>query len=67
MAAFEKASGLKINYKILDRRAGALARSFANAEKAEKLLGFKTQLDLNKMCEDIWRWQSGNPNGFDGE
>ena len=67
VAAFEKASGLKINYKILDRRAGDLARSFANAEKAEKLLGFKTERDLNKMCEDIWRWQSRNPNGFDGE
>lgn len=62
--AFEKASGRKINYKIVDRRPGDLATCYSDPSKAYKELGWKAQRDLAKMCEDSWRWQKNNPNGF---
>ena len=62
--AFEKASGKKINYKIVDRRPGDLATCYSDPSKAYKELGWKAQRDLAKMCEDSWRWQKNNPNGF---
>lgn len=62
--AFEKASGTPIPYKIAPRRAGDIASCYADASLAEKELGWKAKLDLSKMCEDIWRWQSQNPKGF---
>ncbi|OJU18618.1 MAG: UDP-glucose 4-epimerase GalE [Clostridiales bacterium 43-6] len=64
IAAFEKASGKKINYKFFDRRPGDIDMFYADAEKAEKLLGFRTKLSIDKMCEDTWRWQSDNPGGY---
>ena len=63
--AFEKACGHKIPYVVAPRRAGDLAYSYANPAKALRLLGFKTERDIDKMCEDTWRWQSNNPNGYD--
>ena len=63
--AFEKACGHKIPYVVAPRRAGDLAYSYANPDKALRLLGFKTERDIDKMCEDTWRWQSNNPNGYD--
>lgn len=62
--AFEKASGKKINYKIVDRRPGDLATCYSDPSKAYKELGWKAERDLAKMCEDSWRWQKNNPNGF---
>jgi len=62
---FEKASGKKINYKICERRAGDSAASYADTTKAEKVLGWKAEQDLFEMCEDSFRWQSQNPNGFE--
>ena len=62
--AFEKASGRKINYKIVDRRPGDLATCYSDPSKAYKELGWKAERDLAKMCEDSWRWQKNNPNGF---
>lgn len=62
--AFEKASGKKINYKIVERRPGDLATCYSDPSKAYKELGWKAQRDLAKMCEDSWRWQKNNPNGF---
>ena len=61
---FEKVSGQKINYKIVDRRPGDLATCYSDPSKAYKELGWKAERDLNKMCEDSWRWQKNNPNGF---
>ena len=63
--AFEQASGQKIEYKIVDRRPGDLDVCYSDASKALNELGWKAERDLLEMCEDSWRWQSGNPNGFD--
>lgn len=63
--AFEKASGRKINYKIEKRREGDIAACFASAKKAEKVLGWVCENSLEDMCEDSWRWQKNNPNGYE--
>lgn len=65
VSAFEKASGKKIPYEVKPRRAGDIAESYAACEKAANELEWATEYDLERMCEDIWRWQSANPNGFD--
>lgn len=62
--AFEKASGVTIPYEFVERRAGDLASIYANPEKAQKELGFVAERGIDEMCEDIWRWQKNNPNGF---
>lgn len=62
--AFEKASGQKINYKIAPRRAGDIATCYSDPSKAFKELGWKAERGLEEMCEDSWRWQSQNPNGY---
>lgn len=63
--AFEKASGIKINYRIAPRRAGDVACCYADATKAKELLGWQAQYDIDDMCADSWRWQSQNPNGLE--
>ncbi len=62
--AFEKASGREIKYKICPNRPGDIAACYADASKAEKELGWKSQRDLNDMCRDGWNWQSNNPDGY---
>ena len=62
--AFEKASGKKIPFEIAPRRAGDIAFFYADATKAEKELGWKTEKTLEEMCRDSWNWQSKNPNGL---
>ena len=61
---FERVNGVKIPYVIKPRRPGDIAECFANAEKAEKVLGWKAQLGLDEMCFDAWNWQSQNRNGY---
>ena len=61
--AFENASNKKIEYKIMNRRPGDVAISFANAELARKLFGWKAKYDLQRMCVDSWRWQNHNNKG----
>ena len=63
--AFEKASGIKINYRIAPRRAGDVACCYADATKAKEVLGWQAQCDIDDMCADSWRWQSQNPNGLE--
>ena len=63
--AFEKACKKKIPYEIGPRRAGDLATVYADTTKAREVLGFVAEYDLERMCEDAWRWQSMNPHGFD--
>ena len=63
--AFEKASGIKINYRIAPRRAGDVACCYADATKAKEVLGWQEQYDIDDMCADSWRWQSLNPNGLE--
>jgi len=62
--AFEAASGRRIPYRIVGRRPGDVAEVYADARLAEQLLGWKAELGVARMCEDAWRWQSQNPNGF---
>ena len=62
--AFEKASGVKIKYAIGPRRAGDLSEFWANADKAQKVLGWQTKRTLEDMCKDTWKWQSMNPQGY---
>lgn len=62
--AFEKASGKTIPYSIGARRDGDIATCYSDPSKAEKELGWKAERGLEEMCEDSWRWQSQNPNGY---
>jgi len=61
---FEKVSGRTIKYKILPRRPGDIAVCFADPSKAKLELGWEATRDLDEMCEDSWRWQKNNPNGY---
>jgi UDP-glucose 4-epimerase len=62
---FEKACGKKIPYVIAPRRPGDIPTCYSDPSKAERELGWKAQYGIEKMCEDAWRWQSQNPNGYD--
>jgi UDP-glucose 4-epimerase len=63
--AFERASGRPIPYRIVDRRPGDLPAFWADATLARERLGWHARRDLEAMCADSWRWQSGNPTGYD--
>ncbi|MFY0697131.1 MAG: UDP-glucose 4-epimerase GalE [Balneola sp.] len=62
--AFENASGKTVDYKIGPRRSGDIATCYADPAKAEKELGWKAERGIKEMCEDAWKWQSENPNGY---
>ncbi len=62
--AFSKACGHDIPYVIGPRRAGDIDMCYADPQKAYEELNWKAECDLNKMCEDTWRWQSQNPDGY---
>lgn len=64
--AFEKACGKEIPYQIDPRRPGDIAECYADATKALNELGWKAEREIAEMCEDSWRWQSTNPNGYNG-
>lgn len=64
--AFEKACGKELPYKICPRRPGDIATNYASCDKAKTELDWVAQYDLARMCEDAWRWQSNNPNGYEG-
>jgi UDP-glucose 4-epimerase len=64
VAAFEKASGVKIPYEIVGRRSGDLPEYYADARLAKKLLGWEAKLGIDRMCADTWRWQKNNPEGI---
>jgi len=62
--AFELASGREILYEIVERRPGDIGEYYADASLAAKVLGWKANYNLHKMCEDSWRFQSKYPNGY---
>lgn len=62
--SFKEATGVPIPYSIKERRAGDIPENYANAEKAFRELGWKAQYGIKEMCEDSWRWQSQNPDGY---
>ncbi len=63
--AFVKASGVDVPYVIDPRRPGDPDEVYANAQKAEKVLGWTAKYGIDEMCEDTWRWQSNNPKGYE--
>lgn len=64
IAAFERASGRPVPYRIMERRPGDVAISFADPGKAQRELGWRATRDLDTMMLDVWRWQSTNPDGY---
>ena len=62
--AFGKACGKEIKYEIKPRRPGDIAACYADPTKAKEELGWVAERGLDEMCEDSWRWQSNNPNGY---
>ena len=66
VAAFERASGRKIVYRIAGRRAGDVVTCYADPSAAARVLGWQAERDLDAMCADAWRWQSMNPQGYRG-
>ncbi len=62
---FEEATGVKIPYVIKERRAGDIAACYADASLAKEELGWEAQYGIKEMCEDSWRWQKNNPNGYE--
>lgn len=62
--AFEKASNRQIAYEITNRRPGDIAICYADPTKAKNDLKWEAKFGLDKMCEDTWRWQTQNPNGY---
>ena len=61
---FAKVTGLKVPYQVETRRAGDVAICFAHTGLAERELTWKAKLNLEQMCEDAWRWQLHNPDGY---
>ncbi len=64
VAAFERASGQPVPYEVVQRRSGDVAVCFADATKAREILGWQANLGIDRMCEDAWRWQLKNPDGY---
>lgn len=62
---FSKASGKEIPYKIVGRRKGDIAICYADPSKANNELGWNAEKSIEEMCEDSWRWQVKNPNGYE--
>ncbi len=65
--AYEKATGLTVNYKIVDRRPGDIATCYADPKKAYEVLGWKAENGIDDMCRDLANWMKKNPNGYEGE
>ncbi len=62
--AFEEASGRAVPYRVVGRRAGDIAASFADPALAESELGWRATRTVHDMCLDTWRWQQANPEGY---
>ena len=65
--AFEKACGKELPYVFAERRAGDLVVSYSDPSLAKEEMGWVAERDLATMCDDSWRWQRMNPNGYKGE
>lgn len=62
--AFERVSGRSIPYRVAPRRPGDIASCYADPKLALDVLGWRAERGLDAMCADAWRWQSGNPEGY---
>ncbi|NLM75940.1 MAG: UDP-glucose 4-epimerase GalE [Clostridiaceae bacterium] len=63
--SFERVCRKPIKYKIMPRRPGDIAICYADPSKAREELGWVAEKGLDEMCEDAWRWQTNNPNGYE--
>lgn len=63
--AFEEANNLKINYVFKDRRQGDVPACYADPSKAKEELGWVAKRGIKEMCQDSWRWQKNNPEGYE--
>ena len=63
--AFSKAAGRDIPFEVVGRRPGDIAESYADPSKANRELNWRAELGIERMCEDTWRWQSMNPDGYE--
>ncbi len=61
---FARVNGVPIPYRFVDRRPGDVATLCADTTLARNALGWQARLDVERMCTDAWRWQSGNPEGY---
>ena len=66
LKAFENASGKTVPYEIKPRRQGDVQACYASPDLAAQELGWKAERGIDDMCQDVWRWQSSNPNGYEG-
>ncbi len=64
--AFAQYTGQAVPYQVVPRRPGDVPLYFGDPTLAESLLGWRAKRGLREMCEDTWRWQSGNPDGYGG-
>ncbi|XP_044736570.1 UDP-glucose 4-epimerase-like [Chrysoperla carnea] len=64
LKTFERVTGTTVPYEIQERRQGDITAMYANASLADTELNWKTKYTLEQMCEDFWRWQTMNPNGY---
>lgn len=64
VAAFERASGRPVPVRVAGRRPGDVAACYADPARAERVLGWRAEHDIDAMCADAWRWQSMNPQGY---
>lgn len=64
--AFENVNSVKVPYAIKERRPGDVATCYADASKANDILDWKAEKTIQDMMRDSWRWQSSNPNGYEG-
>ena len=62
---FEEVTGKKIKYVVTPRRSGDIAECYADSTKAKEELGWEAKYGIREMCEDSWRWQVNNPNGYE--
>lgn len=65
--AYEKATGLRVNYQITARRPGDIATCYADPTKAYQVLGWKAENGIDEMCRDLANWMKKNPNGYEEE
>lgn len=64
LRSFEKVSDVNIPYEIVERRPGDIAEYYADPSLAKSLLGWQANFGIDRMCEDTWRWQKNNPEGY---
>ena len=62
---FARVNGVAVPYRFVARRPGDVATLCADTTHAQTALGWQARLDADRMCRDAWRWQSGNPNGYE--